>query len=182
MHLKEDVETYFYNAKSVLRDLAGLFEIFLNKKFDHSRYNDIWKRAKKHFGKDHPITKFVEKNIPWIKDIVQRRNAVEHPGGYSGYLHIINIEFVDVKGNLHFVAPTQHFNENPPSSIHNDIRVILNYLLEFNEILFVLMLQTIESPFPLRFYEIPEQERHPEAPVRFAVTVDSSAFKAKNET
>lgn len=88
MQLKEDVETYLYNAKSVLRDLAGLFEIFFNKTFNHSRYNDILKWAKRFFTKDHPITKFIATNQPWLKDIVQRRNAVEHPGGYSGHLHI----------------------------------------------------------------------------------------------
>jgi len=182
MQLTEDVETYLYNAKSVLRDLAGLFEIFFNKKFHHSRYNDILKWAKKYFAKDHPIPNFIEANQPWLKDIVQRRNAVEHPGEYSGQLHVKNIEFVDDKENPRFVPPTWFLNDNNPSSIHNDLQVILRNLLEFSEILFVLILQTIESPFPLRFYEIPEDERKKEAPVRFGVTIDIKDFKIKNET
>ncbi|NTU73669.1 hypothetical protein HGB07_05910 [Candidatus Roizmanbacteria bacterium] len=183
MQLTEDVETYLYNAKSVLRDLAVLFEIFFNKKFDHSRYSDILKWAKEYFEKDHPITKFIEANQPWLKDIVQRRNAVEHPGGYSGHLHIKNIEFVEDKENSHFAPPTWHLNENPPTPIHNDIQVILRNILEFSEILFVLILQTIESPFPLKFYEIPEKEREEKAPVRFGVTIDLNNFKIKkNET
>ncbi len=182
MQLTEDIETYLYNAKSVLRDLAGLFEIFFNKKFDHSRYNDILKWAKKYFSKNHPICKFIEENQPWLKDIVQRRNAVEHPGGYSGHLHIKNIIFVDDKDNPHFTPPIWHLNDNPPSSIHNDVQVILRNLLEFSEILFVLILQTVNSPFPLRFFEIPEKDRREEAPVRFGVTIDMDEFKIKNET
>ena len=168
--------------KSVLRDLAGLFDIFFDIKFDHSRYNDILKWAQKYFSEDHPISKFIEANQPWLKDIVQRRNAVEHPGGYSGHLYIKNIQFVDEKENPHVVPPTWHLNENQASPIHNDLQVILRNLLEFSEILFVLILQTIESPFPLRFYEIPEEERREEAPVRFGVTIDLENFKIKKET
>lgn len=182
IQLSEDVEAYLYNAKSVLRDLAGLFEIFFNKKFDHSRYNDILKWAKKYFVKDHPISKFIEANQPWLTDIVHRRNAVEHPGGYSGHLHIKNTEFVDDKKNPHFIPPTWYMNENPPSSIHNDIQIILRNLLEFCEILFVLILQTIESPISLRFYEIPEEERKLKAPVRFGVTIGINDLKIKNKT
>lgn len=182
MQLNEDVETYLYNAKSVLRDIAGLFEIFFDKKFDHSRYNDILKWAQKYFGKEHPISKFIEANQPWLKDIVQRRNAVEHPGGHSGHLHIKNIQFVDDKENPHFVPPTWHLNKNQATLIHNDLQIILRNLLEFSEILFVLILQAIETHFPLRFYEIPEEDRKKEAPVRFGVTIDIENFKIKNKT
>lgn len=182
VQLNENVETYLYNAKSVLRDLAGMFEIFFNKKFDHSRYNDILKWAKNYFTKDHPISNFIEANQSWLKDIVQRRNAVEHPGGYSGHLHIKNIEFVADKENPHFDPPTWFLNDNTPSSISSDLQGILRNLLEFTEILSVLILQTIESQVPLKFYEIPEEERKKEVPVRFGVKIDIKNFKIKNET
>jgi hypothetical protein len=81
------------------------------------------------------------------------------------------------KEDPHFTPPTWYLNENPPSPIHNDLKIILQNLLEFSEILFVQILQTIESPFPLKFYEIPEEARKEEAPVRFGVTIDINEFK-----
>ena len=175
--LQEDVETFLYNAKSVLRDLSGLFEIFFNKKFNHSRYHHILKWAKKKFGDKHPIPSLIEDNLTWLKDIVERRNAIEHPGNNSGYLHIRNIEFVDEINNPRFVAPTWYLNDYRPSLINCDLEIILRNLLEFSEILFILCLATIETMIPLRFFEIPEEERDKSMPVRFGVTIDINDLK-----
>jgi len=41
MKLQEDCETYLYNAKSALRDIAGIFDPLFGEKFTEARYDKI---------------------------------------------------------------------------------------------------------------------------------------------
>lgn len=178
MQLEEDVETYLYNAKSVLRDLARLFEPFFDKCFDHSKYNKIYRWALERFGENKPLPDFLKKEQDWIKDVVQRRNAVEHPGGYSEHLFVENYQMVKEGGLLKIVPPTWHLNKDKPSLLLIDLGMILENLLVFSEDLLVACLRQYGSRFPIVFYEIPEGKRDPAAPVRLGVTLDIEKLKA----
>ncbi|OFZ86773.1 MAG: hypothetical protein A3F74_10210 [Betaproteobacteria bacterium RIFCSPLOWO2_12_FULL_62_58] len=61
--LTEQAETYLYNAKSVLRDLALIFEPLFGVRFDHSRYHEIRNWAENKFGVDAPLTKLLTSRI-----------------------------------------------------------------------------------------------------------------------
>lgn len=177
--LQEEVETYLYNAKSVLRDLALLFEPFFGKTFDHSRYHEILSWAQGTFGDKAPLSSLLAGDQDWIKDAVKRRNAVEHPGGYSGHLHVDNYQVVAVgQGDSpQIIQPTWHLNEDNPSFLLPDLATILSNLLEFSEDLLVACLKQHGSKFPIVFFEIPEEKRDEAAPVRLGVTIDISWLK-----
>lgn len=177
--LEEDVETYLYNAKSVLRDLALLFDPFFGKTFDHSRYQEILAWAQKEFGENAPLPMLLAGDQIWIKDTVNRRNAVEHPGGYSGHLHTNNYQVIDGDkgGSQKIIPPTWHLNDDEPSFLLPDLATTLGNLLEFSEDLLVACLKQHGSKFPIVFYEIPEDEREETAPVRLRATIDLSRLK-----
>jgi len=177
--LREGVETYLYNSKSTLRDLARLFDIFFDKQFTHSRYNEIQEWAEKHFAENEPLPALLKNNQGWIKDIVKRRNAVEHPGGYSGHLYIDNYQLTKDKatGLSKVIPPTWHLNNENATILHADLGVILVDLLEFSEDLLVGCLRQYGSKFPIVFHEIPEEKRDPKAPVRLDVTIDIEKLK-----
>ena len=74
--LVERVETYLYNAKSALRDLALVFEPLFGERFTHSRYNDILAWAVRAFGADAPPLPATV-GVP-VRDV--RRGAGLSPG------------------------------------------------------------------------------------------------------
>ena len=108
--LTENVEVFLYNSKSALRDIAKIFMPLFGKKFDHSRYNEISDWAKVKFGEDSNLHRLIAANQSWIKDVVGRRNAVEHPSGHSGQLHIYNFELEENGLNKNIVPPLWHRN------------------------------------------------------------------------
>lgn len=177
--LQEDVETYLYNAKSVLRDIALLFEPFFGKSFDHSRYQEILNWALVNFGEGAPLPVLLAEDQEWIKDVVKRRNALEHPGGYSGYLYVDNyqIENSEETEAQHIIPPTWHLNDKKPTLLLPDLSVTLSNLLEFGEDLLVACLKQYGSRFPIVFYEIPEEQRDESAPVRLGATIDIKQLK-----
>jgi hypothetical protein len=102
--LEERVERYLYAAKSVLRDIAKLFDPFFVRQFSEARYDKIYEWCVQQFGSEDDLSKLIkEAQELWIKQLVRMRNAVEHPGGYSGHLHIHNFEAVLL--DVHFVNP-----------------------------------------------------------------------------
>ncbi len=172
--LQEDVETYLHNAKSALRDLALLFEPFFNEKFDYSEYQQISEWATAKFGQDALLPTLLKSDQEWIKYVVNHQNAIEHPGGHAGRLYVENYQVAQSQesGAHQIIPPTWHLNNDNPTLLLPDLEVILSNLLEFSEYLLVACLKQYGSPFPIIFYQIPEEERDSSAPVRLAVTMD----------
>ena len=180
MELQEDCETYLYNAKSALRDLAGIFESLFGEKFTEARYDKIHKWAEKKFGETDDFTSLIKQDQDlWIRKIVSMRNAVEHPGGHSGYLYIHNIEIAsDTKTRrLVLVPPTWNLNSEPRATILNDMNTCIRNILEFAEDILVLSLEKFDKKFPIVVSQIPEKERDPSCPVRLKMTLRYDLIK-----
>lgn len=77
--LVERSESFLYNAKSALRDIALIFGPLFGEQFSHSRYNKIRELMEKKYGTDAPIVRLLSDDESWIKHIVDMRNAIEHP-------------------------------------------------------------------------------------------------------
>jgi len=184
MRLSENCENYLYNAKSSLRDLACIFEPLFGKKFTEARYDKIYEWSKAQFGENDNLTVIIKQDHDlWIKKIVTMRNAVEHPGGYSGYLHIHNIEIAsDPKSKEpNLVQPTWHLNNEPRVPILNDLETYIWNLLEFAEDLLVLSFEKFDKKFPIVVAQIPENERDPKCPVRLRMTLKEEFIKKHNK-
>jgi hypothetical protein len=175
--LTEDVETFLYNSKSALRDVAKIFFPLFGKEFDHCKYNEISDWTKVTFGEASPLYRLIVANQGWIKDVVCRRNAVEHPGGYSGHLYIYNFELDDNDPTKSLMPPRWHRNKDAKTLLHNDLPVMLENILRFSEDLLAVSLIQVGSKFPMVIYEVPEEERSPEMPIRLKVTVDVNKLK-----
>lgn len=182
--LKEDVESYLYNAKSALRDIALILEPILGKRFNNSRYDKILTWSEESFGKESNLSKMLTNDQEWIKEIISKRNAVEHPGEYSGTLHVDNYKLVTVNNDTHqqcIIEPTWHRDGEEPSFIVSDLTTVFHNLLEFSEAILMASLQQRGSPFPVVIYEIPEQERDAHCPVRLRASIDIEALKNRSK-
>jgi hypothetical protein len=99
------------------------------------------------------------------------RNAVEHPGGHSGNLHIHNFELVsDPNSKQHKLnEPCWHRNDNPKASIAKDLLVFVTNILELCEDLLVICIKMTGFPDFLQFVQISEEMRNDECAKRLKV-------------
>lgn len=174
--LQAEIETILYESKNYLRDLLQVLNIFFITNFSESHaYYDtkssqessiaLW--AKKQFGKNDNFYKMLISEQKWIEEIIRKRNAVEHPGGHSGRLHIINFQQMP---DGRFMAPVWHRDDLVPTGIFPDLDVMLDNLLTLAEDILVSCLHH-KSKFPgmIAFAEIAEGERPSDCPVRIRV-------------
>lgn len=177
--LEEYIESYLYNAKSALRDLALVFEPIFGKKFSGSRYDEIRKWATATFGADSPLAKLLADDEPWIKRLVDMRNAIEHLESKMGPLHISNFEVFEDRTSKRrlFREPVWFMNGEQPSSIVIDMKTTLHNLLGLSEDILVVAYVQSNPDSALQFAEIPEAERDPKCPIRIRAVLDQSKIK-----
>jgi len=175
LNLNGRVETFLYNSKSALRDFIKIFNVIFNANLKkETKYDLVYKWAKGKFGEDDNLTKVLKQNYDlWIQQIVKMRNAVEHPGGYSGHLQIHNFRITQtINSEPLIVEPSWHLNDDPATPIIVDMTTLIHNLLTFCEETLILCLEKLDNKLPVRVVEIPENKRRPECPVRFRVTMD----------
>ncbi|MGD1042227.1 MAG: hypothetical protein ABR913_04085 [Sedimentisphaerales bacterium] len=169
--VRENAERFLYVAKSSLRDLQGIFKVFFGKDFGSgANYTEVIKWSQKTYGVDDPLTKQLNENYDhWIKELIAKRNAVEHPGGHSGHLRIKDYSTVIQDGTIKICEPIWYRNSDKPSHILNDMEIYVHTCFTFAEEIFVLCLLKIEPLVrgTMRIAEIPENQRRKEMPIRF---------------
>lgn len=96
MSLKLEIETILYSIKNLLRDLNGycIHATYSElKNSDASTFFTLktgkapivgWAKGK--WGEDHKNTKILASMTNYITEMIAKRNAIEHPGGKSGEL------------------------------------------------------------------------------------------------
>lgn len=168
LELEERIEQFLYSAKSVLRDLTEIFHIFFGKKFTEARYDKVLSWSEDEFGIDNNLTKLINQDHElWIKRIVTLRNAIEHPGGYSGNLKIDNFELIDEK----LLLPSWQLNDEDRFLISTDLNTIVLNLLEFSEEVLINCIDNKIGGIPdfFRITEVPLGERDEKCPIRLRV-------------
>jgi hypothetical protein len=174
--LEPRVEQYLYSYKSALRELSAIFNIFFGTEFNEARFDKIIKWSVDYFGEENELSRLLREDQGlWIQKVVSMRNAVEHPGGYSGYLHIHNFELVP--GNHpdypKVIEPTWHLNDEPATSIAKDLLTNTDNLLTFCEDMLVVCMVNKGIPNILRISEIPKDERNNSAPMRLRMVMNT---------
>lgn len=176
LRLEERVESYLYNAKSCLRDALKIYNVVFGASFSEARYDNAIKWASKKFGAEDALTKFLKvDNGLWIHKVVKMRNAIEHPGGHSGYLKIQNIDVNTDNAQLTIIEPSWSLNDEIPTYIRGDIQVFVNNILELAEDIVISALDKFVKPPILVIQEIPKDSRNAETPVRFKVALIQEA-------
>lgn len=174
--LDRSCETFLYQSKSALRDLAAVFNVLYSTKFDGARYDKILTWAAKEFGNEDKLTETIDTDHEtWIKNVIDMRNAVEHPGGHSGDLIIDNIRLALENDRPVLRPPTWRLApDGKPASIITDMSIIVTNILEFAEDILMLLLAKQDTKNLLAFAEIPVEQRDEDCPVRLRVTLNAS--------
>ena len=105
--LEEECHNFLYEAKNYIRDLLNAVNILYGTDFKEAREFSRERKGRqslidfavKTFGEQDRRTKFLQKTTSTVEYFIDFRNAVEHPGGYSGVLRIENIS-LDPDGTI----------------------------------------------------------------------------------
>ena len=176
--LELDVKEFVNNCHSVLRELSSLFSILYECELDlASKYDAMIKKIKSKFSESHPIYTFIHDNQKWLKDIVGRRNAIVHPGGWSGEVQIFNYDLNKDAGDNLIHPPKWSYDDNNGNFreeyVHLDLPNYLEFVLEFSEYILIKCLEEIglnvSIPIQVSILEIPSEKRNSKAPVKFKI-------------
>ena len=173
--LQNEVEGFLLASKIYLREIARLLNllfnaelpseagIFWNPKGQKSEVA-IW--AENTFGLDHEIYKMLTAESEWVAELVRKRNAVEHPGGWSGDLRVINFERMPGGGIRPPVWGREVDGEGEVTDIYSDISHLIDNMLTVAEDIIALAIGINPvSPY-ISIGMIPENERDGNCPVR----------------
>lgn len=96
------------------------------------------------------------------------RNVVEHPGGYSGHLHIHNISLVSPEHPQYPIleAPRWNLNNEAEEPLVESLLTATSNILEFSEEVLAICIKMSGLPDMVGFVEIPEDKREPSCPIR----------------
>jgi hypothetical protein len=188
--LEEECHNFLYEAKSFIRDLLEAFNLLNGTAFvEASDYfrpekpkkgkESLISFAESTFGRNDPKTELFKQLLPTVERVVNYRNAVEHPEGYSGTLQIRNFR-LDPNGK--FSEPgwwTEKDGEKgPESSIRADLCGITENLLILAEEMFVLWaMDNLQFPQFSRIALVPEEKRDPNNPILYVVTASAELEK-----
>lgn len=171
-NLTNNVETYLYHAKLILRELKGVFEPTLGKSFKPlTQYKHIADWSDKRFEKDNWLTKWLRDNCAWIEKVIKSRNAIEHPE--NDFLEIRNFHIATTAEGTHYIeGPVWSLNKEKPKSLLKDMQILTSNMLEFSEILLIYCLRNFKNIYPVIIAEIPEDQRDVDVPLRFIATLE----------
>lgn len=181
--LEEECHDFLYGAKNFVRDVLQVVNHLYGTDFkEASEFYSAKKKGsqslvefvEKTFGPDDGKTKFLKDAVPSIEDLIRMRNAVDHPGGFSGKLIIKNITLAADK-TMH--EPRWHRERGgkaiyEPSSIRADMETCIYNLLFLGEGIFVSWASDhLKVPGLMCVACIPENERNPDRPIKWTVTL-----------
>jgi hypothetical protein len=184
INLQDELETFLFEAKLFLRDTLNVINVFFATTFNEARVfipiqgkkdskSELVSWGERTLGSEHPFVKMLSTEEYWISDIINSRNAVEHPGGHSGTLMIENFKITPV--GLTPPTWTRVGNAPRPSTfVFHDLDVFQHNMLTLAEDLLLCGIENhpIAPHLPVVFFEIPEKERDPKCPVRFRSSVN----------
>lgn len=187
--LDMEAENFLLVAKHYLRDLVKALNLLLDAKLpvDSSVFwdkkgagqSEVVKWATKTYGEQHHVTKMFAEEDVWVSELVKKRNAVEHPGGYSGNLLVQNYRYEKDVG-VH--APLWR-RDGPDGvvegDIFNDIKVYLDNMLTLAEDIIATAVMLNNAHGVITVAEIPVAERNAMMPKRLKM-VFTEEFARKN--
>jgi len=155
--------TFIKYAKQALQKVAENINIIFDKSYKGPHFHKIRDDFMKEFGSDFIVSKFLIEDQSWIKKIIELRNEDEHSNSGKPYCSNFDVN-QDKAGKFIITLPT--FFEG--TQIGNALEAYSHNLLTFAEEVTVFSLEKF-FPTIATIYEIPEDKRRVESPIRFRI-------------
>lgn len=169
--LQSNAEGFLQSAKLAIRDTARLIEPFYKARHDH-RFHKFATWSEKQFGVEDTFTKALRNWEPWVKRIVDMRNAVDHPSDRpGGKLITQNFRLSRIREAPILVDPAWSLSGEPESLMLPEMDAIIEGIIELGEEILAGLFYKLKHNFPLVICEIPIEKRNPSCPMRLRVTL-----------
>lgn len=174
--LQSRAESFLQSAKLAIAETARLVKPFYGIALDH-RYHRFLAWASKEFGKDDAFARAVANWEPWVKNIVDMRNAVDHPSDGPGEkLTTQNFNLASTNEHYTLVEPTWGLSNRPQTPIVADMSAVIDGVIELGEEVLAALFMKLKGAFRILLYEIPAEERDPKCPKRLRVGLEPGAY------
>ena len=171
--LRARAETFLYNVKLALREIARLFRPLHGQEFNH-KYQKIRQWTEAAYGTEDPLGKMLAADATWIERMIGMRNAVDHPGTGDGVLTVENFRLVETGSSPTVAEPCWYRAPEAPVNLADDLESTMDNLLTLYEDILLDGLFRLYPNSPFTFEEIPAEERDLQKPVRFRLGLLSS--------
>src|SRR5258708_27220202 len=173
--LQSRAESCLQSAKLAIRETAHLVQPFYGAKLDH-KFHKFAAWAERQFGQNDMMTQAVRSWEPWVKRIVDMRNAVDHPSDEPGgkKLNTQNFSLTGTRDAPDLGEPTWGLVGEPESPLLSDMTTIIERIIELGEDILAGLFYKLKHNFPLVIYEIPVEQRNPSCPIRLRVALPTA--------
>src|SRR5216683_4551788 len=174
--LQSKAESCLQSAKLAIGQTALLVKPFYGQRLDH-RFQRFAALAAKQFGADDSFTLMVREREPWVRNVVEMRNAVDHPDDGPGQRLVtqnFNLGWVGDRPGL--VDPTWGLSGQLQTAIIEGMSAMIEGIIELGEEVLAALFSKLKGGFPLMIYEIPVDKRDPTCPVRLHVGFEPGAY------
>lgn len=183
LRLEEECHNFLYEAKSFVRDLLQAVNVLYGTALvEASEYyppkrpvkgkQSLIEFAEATLGRNDYKTERFKDMLDTVERIVNYRNAVEHPAGRSGTLHIRNFR-LDPNGK--FSEPGWWIEKDGVKGVETSIGADLfgiteNLLLLGEEVIVLWANDNLRFPEMSRIAMVAEENRDPQKPIVYVVT------------
>lgn len=169
--LEVDFRTCVLINHHILHAISDLFSVCLDLSFKRGRFDEILKLLRQRFDSSDPLVLMMESDHSWIYCWNEVRNAIEHPRP-DYFVRVNNFRLLP---NREIQLPTWQIKHStldmyrPQAMIEALNNLRLNVLGFYENLLVELVDKAMQFPFPIGIRDIPEHERNPECPKRYAI-------------
>lgn len=165
-------ESFLQGAKLALAACGNLVEPFYQQKFGHN-FKGFSAWTAQHFGHDSTFHEVIASWEPFVKMVVDMRNAVDHPKDIpGGKLVIENFDLIPGTANpFEFRPPQWHLSGQEPMPLLGSMNQALESIIVVGEMVLVRLFYEFKPRFPLEVRDIPEAKRDPMNVKRFEVAL-----------
>jgi hypothetical protein len=167
--LQSQADSFLQSAKLATRETALLVKPFYGEKHDH-RYHKLSDWAEKQFGPDDKFTQVIKHWEPWVKTIVDMRNAVDHPNDRpGGKLLTENFRLGGTPTAPLLIDPTWGLSGQLQQPIVTDMNEVIEGVIQLGEEVLVCLFYKLKGNLSAVIRQIPAERRDPICPVRLRV-------------
>jgi len=112
-----------------------------------------------------------------MDSLIRKRNAIEHPGGHSGHLHVHDFQTMNHDGKIGVLSPIWRRNDERSEHIESEMSVLNTNLFTFCEESILLFLECFPKPSILCLQQIPEDKRRSEYPVKYKMGLNRKGIQ-----
>jgi hypothetical protein len=167
--LQSKSETFLQSAKLAIAETGNLIKPFYGVGFGH-KYHKFSAWSKTQFGESDDFAKVVESWEPYVKWIVDMRNAVDHPSeSAGGRLVTTNFDIAHGATGTEIVDPQWGLAGEPLRPVLTDFETIVEETIVLGEDVLTRLFYKLKGSTSIELREIPIHHRDPANPRRLTV-------------